>query len=386
MEVGKRLVTRKYAVHLLTMNANTLLPPEEWIQGIHVIRFKVNWQGLWIYPTAILNGSSAFRTLLRKIPLDIIHFHLPFSAMGILLSSQSKKFPRIFSFYGLISEEMVVELEDKELSVIKGLLYRKLYLKALSYSWKYLQGKCLSVCDKVTVLSEYSREQVLSLPYAPFPSDIVLIPGGVDTEKFQPFREQKDSIRVKLGLPHDGLLLLSIRRLVPRMGLENLIRAMQLVLKENPSIYLVIGGKGPLEGRLRAMIPSLGLDNKVILTGFIPEDLLPLYYQTADLFVLPTIALEGFGLPVIEAMACGLPVIATPIGAPMEILSRFDPSLVASGTSPEDLADSILNFVSHKAQDPCLALRCRAFVENDYSWENVVDDYEKLYSQVAKTK
>ena len=386
LELGKRLAARGHVLHLLTMNANPSLASEEWIQGIHVTRFRVNWQGLWIYPTAIFGGRRAFQILMKKVPPDVIHFHLPFSTLGILSSPHSKGLPKIFTYHGPAAEEMILELGERESSSIKGFLYKNLYLKVLGRFWRNAQGKCLSATDRVVVLSEYSKNNVLNLPYAPAPSDIVLIPGGVDVEKFRPSAEEKSPIRIRLGLPADGLLVLSIRRLVPRMGLENLIAAIRMVLKKKANVYLVIGGKGPLEGRLRSMISSLGLEKKIILTGFIPEDVLPLFYQAADLFVLPTLALEGFGLPVVEAMACGLPVVVTPMGASAEIISRFDPDLITSGTSPKDLANSILDFVSLKAGNVDLSLRCRTFVEFDYSWENIVTRYEDLYFQVIDEK
>jgi len=95
-----------------------------------------------------------------------------------------------------------------------------------------------------------------------------------------------------------------------------------------PNAILLIGGKGPLRGELEERIADYGLSNKVRLLGFIPDHELVSYYQAADLFVVPSQALEGFGLITVEALASGLPVMATPVGGNKE--GRFRVRLIAN--------------------------------------------------------
>ena len=108
------------------------------------------------------------------------------------------------------------------------------------------------------------------------------------------------------------------------MGLENLVMAMPTILKENPSAYLVIAGDGPLREPLIALAKSLGIENSVRFEGFVHMDKLPEYYSVADLFILPTVALEGFGYVTIEALSCGLPALGTDIGGTKEILNNYN--------------------------------------------------------------
>lgn len=75
--------------------------------------------------------------------------------------------------------------------------------------------------------------------------------------------------------------------------------------------------------------------------GFIPEEELPAYYQTADLFVLPTAELEGFGLVTIEALSCGTPVLATPLGANPEVLSALGAEFLCKDKTVEAIAECI---------------------------------------------
>jgi len=120
---------------------------------------------------------------------------------------------------------------------------------------------------------------------------------------------------------------------VPRMGLDNLILAIEQVIKTAPDIYLVVGGEGPLKDDLISMVKKLGVEKHIEFKGFISEDNLPEYYQMTDLFVLPTRELEGFGLVTLEALACGVPVLGTPVGGTKEIIGRFDPDFLFKDTA-----------------------------------------------------
>jgi glycosyltransferase involved in cell wall biosynthesis len=98
-------------------------------------------------------------------------------------------------------------------------------------------------------LSEYTREK-LQRTYGLAPSKVSVIPGGVDLERFRPSTDEAQ-IRTRIGLPEDKFILFTVRNLVPRMGLENLISAFEIVQNGRPDLLLVIGGEGPLEKALR---------------------------------------------------------------------------------------------------------------------------------------
>ena len=122
-------------------------------------------------------------------------------------------------------------------------------------------------------------------------------------------------------------MLFTVRNLVPRMGLENLLEAVTMLGEEQRNLLLLIGGEGQLRPRLEELIRSRGLQDSVQLLGFVPEDQLAKYYQASDLVVLPTLRLgKGSGLVTVEAaVACGTPVVGTPVGARFKVLSTVDP-------------------------------------------------------------
>jgi glycosyltransferase involved in cell wall biosynthesis len=243
-----------------------------------------------------------------------------------------------------------------------------------------LEYRALQQSDRIIVLSRYT-EKKLKKTHGLLPEKIACVPGGVDLEKFQPAGD-KTTYRRKLGLPDDSVILLTVRNLVPRMGLDNLLSALKQIVIRAPDIYLIIGGDGPQKSELVELAKRHGIANCMRLEGFIREDRLPDYYRAADIFVLPTRELEGFGLVTLEALASGVPVLGTPVGGTREILSRFDPEFMFKDITPDSMAALILEkyrqIKKHPAEWAQICASCRQFVEDHYSWEKNVDALEKV--------
>ncbi|NML33905.1 glycosyltransferase family 4 protein [Paraburkholderia antibiotica] len=197
------------------------------------------------------------------------------------------------------------------------------------------------------------------------PEDSIrLVPGCVDIGHFDIDLGKREA-RERLGLPQDRPLLFCIRRLVSRMGLEDLIDAMAVVKPQLPDVLLTIAGKGPLEAQLQARIRARGLDGHVRLAGFVPDDDVPLWYRAADLSIVPTVSLEGFGLTTIESLAAGTPVLVTPVGGLPEAVAPLSAELVLpSGgykSIGEGIAEALLGQRVLPTSDACRAYARRHF-------------------------
>jgi glycosyltransferase involved in cell wall biosynthesis len=168
------------------------------------------------------------------------------------------------------------------------------------------------------------------------------------------------------------------------MGIENLIEAFKNSpdLRRNSLLY--IGGKGPLENRLKSLVQKYSLEETIRFTGRIPDNDLPICYRAADYFVLPTQELEGCGLVIPEAMACGTPVIGTPAGAIPEIIGAFDPRLLTKGTSSEDLKSRLEEIIKNRQDYRFTAPKCRKFVEENYSWKKMANNFQKTALKIIK--
>ena len=136
---------------------------------------------------------------------------------------------------------------------------------------------------------------------------------------------------------------------------------------------LAVAGAGVMREPLERLAGELGIDDRVTFLGRVPDDDLPHLYAAADLFVLPTVAYEGFGISTVEALAAGTPVVGTPVGATPELLAPLDPALVADGVGPEHLAEAIERGIASLATD--LPARARAYARSRFGWESAIESW-----------
>lgn len=233
----------------------------------------------------------------------------------------------------------------------------------------------LKQADKIITVSNATKEYVLSL--GANPNKIKVLHNGVDLKRFKPLPLVKAEMRKKLGIPKDAKVVLTVRRLVYKNGVDTLIDAANLAVKKKPNLVFIIAGKGPDMASVQSQIEQLGLEKNIKLTGFVADQDLSLYYNTADLFVLPSKSGEGLPLVALEAMACGLPVIATNVGGINEIMVKGFGKLVPAN-NPEALTDAILEFADINSDTGEL----RAIVEAQYSWDKNVDKLIEIYEEL----
>jgi glycosyltransferase involved in cell wall biosynthesis len=232
------------------------------------------------------------------------------------------------------------------------------------------------------VLSQAFKE-ILHRDYG-IPNDIIrIVPGGTDCPPALSLT--KAQARAQLGWPENKFIVVAVRRLTPRMGLENLIEAAAHLREKRPQVQWKIAGEGTLRPTLEQRIDQHQLNDTVQLLGFVPDNQLPLVYAAADISLVPTLKLEGFGLIVVESLAAGTPVLGTPIGGIPEILQPLSPDLVLSGCEVNDLINGIEEVLSGKRTLPS-SETCRSYVENHYSWPQCAKSIRQVYEEALSAK
>ncbi|MEJ5359471.1 MAG: glycosyltransferase family 4 protein [Desulfobacterales bacterium] len=310
--------------------------------------------------------------LRRHGGVDCLDIHQPIAAFGAA-GVAFPELPAVYTCHSLAHEEYLSRNRKPAMRRVQAGIRR------------LIERRVMRSCRRVVTLSRYTAEKAMRAHGIPA-ERIEFIPGGVDPERFRPALD-REGLRRRLGLEPGRRLLLTVRNLVPRMGLENLIAAMADIAPGVPEAVLWIGGEGPLREALEARTQALGLERRVRFLGFVPEETLPELYAAADLFVLPSLDLEGFGMVTLEALASGLPVLATPVGGSVEILSPLDRGLLLEGTSVEALGRGVLSFLHRLAADPQagrrLSAACRRHAVGHYSWERHLDRLEALFQTIA---
>jgi glycosyltransferase involved in cell wall biosynthesis len=207
---------------------------------------------------------------------------------------------------------------------------------------------------------------------------IHVIPGGVDVDRFAGTVLPRRKCRRALGWPTDRPIVLCVRRLVRRVGVDTLVEAAVSLRARVPDVLVLIAGTGPLDGELQARITALGLGHHVRLLGFVPDDTLPVAYRAADLSVVPTSSLEGFGLVTVESLASGTPCVVTPVGGLTDVVAPFAPQLVTDSASAADIAAVLAAALRDEIPVPNAA-QCEAYARRDFDWPVVAARVRHVY-------
>jgi glycosyltransferase involved in cell wall biosynthesis len=239
-----------------------------------------------------------------------------------------------------------------------------------------MEEECLSRTRVVTALSQYTIDCISKIHGTELAKAVRLIPGWVDTSRFVPVEDRRRA-KAQLRWPTDLPILFTLRRLVPRMGLDRLLIASHRLLGEGLRFHLMIGGSGSLQGRLEEQVRALGLSNSVTFLGRVEDQYLPLAYAACDAFVLPTAELECFGLIALEALSAGRPVLATPVGAIPEIIRQFEPSWLARSAEIEGIVDLLRQYLNDKLPQHA-PVQLHDQIDRDYSREQVLEDFIRI--------
>jgi phosphatidylinositol alpha-1,6-mannosyltransferase len=202
-----------------------------------------------------------------------------------------------------------------------------------------------------------------------------IIPPGVDVGRISPLDDaQRRTVRARLGLPDDGLLVTSASRLVPRKGMDVLISASVKVIKQHPSVHFAISGGGRDQRRLQKMIDDL--DAPVTLLGRLPDADMPDLYACGDVFAMLCrsrwggLEQEGFGIVFVEAAAAGVPQVAGRSGGAHEAVAHDETGLVVDDPTDVDaVADAIVELLDAPERRAEMAVASRARAETKFSYD-----------------
>ncbi len=242
-------------------------------------------------------------------------------------------------------------------------------------------GRALARSDFLTGCSPELVDRVRALGFPEERSTV--IPYGVDVTTFAPTGDGRDDggWRRRLGVPDDGVLLLSVGRMVSKKGYQVLLPQLPELLARHPELHVVLAGEGDLLEEFRRETGSL---ERLHLPGIVLRDTLPDLYRAADLFALPAVHdskgnVDGLPNVILEAMASGLPVVASGIsGIPLAITDGVHGRLVRE-REPEELTAAISELVGDSDLRAAMGREARSKATAELTWRAVAGRYRGAY-------
>lgn len=376
-QICKSLVKQGYKIDIFTRLDNIAQPQiVNWLPDIRVVHVKAGPAAA--VPKELLLGymDEFTRCMLSfihesGIQYDLIHANF---FMSGLVASHIKGLlgiPYVITFHALGKIRMMHQ-KDKD-----------------AFPVDRLEIEQMIVADADFIIAECPQDQQdLVDHYQADLSKITIIPCGFSAEEFYP--EIKTQARSKLGLPENDLILLQLGRIVPRKGIDNVIRCLKY-LTDIPNVrLLVVGGSCNIPDfendiefkRLKAIAEKDGVSNRIEFTGRRERGQLKLYYQAADFFI-STPWYEPFGITPLEAMACGTPVIGANVGGIKYTVRHKETGFLVPPHDPKALADAVKEGISCPEKYSILCQNALRHVNEYFTWETVAQQMSRLYARIA---
>lgn len=254
-----------------------------------------------------------------------------------------------------------------------------------NFLYQYLIPKCIKRLDKIICISSATKGECIKRGIPD--GKITVIPDGVSDEFY--LNEDKAALREQLskeiGLSlNDKKILLSVGRLVERKGVhwfvENVIP--KLLAKDRDFIYL-IAGDGTMKDKIQNLLFQNKLENNVKMLGMVDDETLRLLYNTADVFVMPNIPvegdMEGFGIVALEAASCGVPVVASRLEGIRDVVKDGRNGFLIEAYSAKRFVKDVNRLLKKDR-----AINSRAFTLENYSWEGAAEAYLRCFEKARK--
>ncbi len=315
-------------------------------------------------------AEAARRLLRHSEPIDVLHANFFMSGwVGLQLKRQFGA-PLVTTFHAL------------------GLVRREHQGSADGFPAERIAIERTLVNRSDCVVAECPQDEAdLQRLYGAQRARLATVPCGVDTTEFRP--GDKQQARARLGLPADEFIVLQLGRLVPRKGIDNVVRAMQLLPRALPARLVVVGGGStapdealtPEIGRLRALSRRLNVADRVHFTGRRERHQLRDWYLAADVFVT-TPWYEPFGITPLEAMACGTPVIGSAVGGIQHTVLDGVTGYHVPPNDPAALADRLQLLHAMPALAGAMGRAGVHRVRSLFTWKQVAERLADVYAAV----
>jgi phosphatidylinositol alpha-1,6-mannosyltransferase len=249
------------------------------------------------------------------------------------------------------------------------------------------EGQALRGASRVVAVSRFTAGLVQQAGVDP--ARIEVVNPGCDLTRFAP-KPADASLRQRiLGARHRHRVILTTGNLVARKGHDVVIRALARLQVDVPDVVYLIVGDGPHRGELERLAGLLGVRDRVVFAGRVPDAELPAFYILGDVFVMVSRErreesdVEGFGLVYLEAGACGKAVVGGRSGGIPEAIADGVTGLLVDPSDPDDVARALAGILNEDGLAARLGAAGRARVEREFTWAHAAHRIEAVLMAAA---
>jgi D-inositol-3-phosphate glycosyltransferase len=376
-ELSMQLVRKGYHIDIYTRRDSATTPEiVEWKPGVRVIHVTAG-PPEYIPKEQLLQYMQEFTFQLlffmsrNELWYDLIHAHFFMSALVASNIKKAAGIPYVVTFHAL---GLVRKLHQKSADGFPA--ERTAIEKHIVEDANLLIAECPQ--DKEDLMMHYGAD----------PDRIAIAPCGFNPKEFHPV--EKEAARDFLRISQRDKVILQLGRMVPRKGVDNVIRAMEYACSSvNRLKLLVVGGESdspdpaatPEIGRLQQIARDCNIFDRVIFTGRKARSVLKYYYAAADVFI-STPWYEPFGITPLEAMACGTPVIGSNVGGIKYSVVDERTGFLVPPHEPDLLANRIIQLLSDTALHQTMSKNAIKHVRNNFTWNKVAAQIQQVYNKV----
>jgi D-inositol-3-phosphate glycosyltransferase len=379
-ELAKALAALGYDVDVLTRRDNELVPGiAEWMNGVRIVHIDagpptyVAKEGLLVHMGEFTKRAAAQAMEHRY---DLVHANF---FMSGLVAAELKKLlgiPFVVTFHAL------------------GRIRRRHQGAADRFPDERfcIEERVVAEADRVIAECPQEEEDLIRF-YRADPARVTMVPAGFDPKEFWPIG--KALARVALGLPPDERVLLQLGRMVPRKGVDTVVRALGLLSRDHGvrARLLIVGGESecpdpnttPEIGRLQTIAESEGVLDRVTFVGRRGRDALRWFFSAADIFV-STPWYEPFGITPVEAMACGTPVVGSNVGGIKFSVRDAETGYLVPARDPGALAERIAHLYAHPKLLESFSEQARARANDLFTWARSARSIAGVYEDILASR
>ena len=326
-------------------------------------------------------STKKFLELHKINPFDVI-WSQSFDAFGLVRAREKLSLPVVATLHGCIEQELKTFQRNFLLDIGKPAKLARVFA-GLVYSYLIVQKPILKRTDRIITVSSEVTNGLRKFYGEKVVEKCITVDNGIDLKIFRPDKLIRKKTREELGIKSDEIVLLCLGRITFEKGYHIAIEAVKNLIENNYKVKLLIIGSGDYAKILKKSANENGLMNAIIFEEQVDNADTVQYYNSADIFLMPTLTVEGLPFVLLEAMACGKPVITS--SSCSKLAFNFDErnGISIPPGNTKILTKKIIYLIQRPLVSKQISVNARRTVEEHYSLNKMVLNSLSVFKEIV---